>query len=131
MALYLRTGGKVGSKSGTLGLVDLTDAQAVGREVINHQWRKPETGYMKVNIDAAFYKTTMSGAIGVVGRDDCGKFGVLFPLECHIEQKAPEEVANITGDILFLARHMDVKFQYVPRVSNNVAHEVAHWDMAD
>ncbi|GAA0138576.1 hypothetical protein LIER_42541 [Lithospermum erythrorhizon] len=44
------------------------------------------------------------------------------------EQRTSMEVETLVGDILFLAIHMNVKFQYVKRSINNPAYEVAYWD---
>lgn len=39
----------------------------------DHTWKKPSHG-MKINIDASFQYETLSGARGVVARDDRGDF---------------------------------------------------------
>ncbi|GAA0184459.1 hypothetical protein LIER_31747 [Lithospermum erythrorhizon] len=44
------------------------------------------------------------------------------------EYETPLEAEIIIGDILYLAQHMQVKFQHTSPVSNNVAHTIAHWD---
>ena len=39
-----------------------------------HVWKKPETGVLKINVDASFYADNFTGASGVIKRDDRGKF---------------------------------------------------------
>ncbi|GAA0151289.1 hypothetical protein LIER_10038 [Lithospermum erythrorhizon] len=44
------------------------------------------------------------------------------------EIRTPMEVEVVVEDILYLTRYWEVKFQYVRRAINNVAHCVAQWD---
>ncbi|GAA0149477.1 hypothetical protein LIER_08636 [Lithospermum erythrorhizon] len=46
----------------------LLEAEMANPEGSAHRWEKPEPGFIKVNVDAAFWATTNSGAIGIVGR---------------------------------------------------------------
>lgn len=40
----------------------------------DHMWKKPTSGRVKINVDAAFYAENMAGATGAVARDDRGEF---------------------------------------------------------
>ncbi|GAA0164993.1 hypothetical protein LIER_20504 [Lithospermum erythrorhizon] len=51
-----------------------------------------------------------------------------FVLCLQGEYKTPNKLQLIVGDILYLAQDMEVQFHHISRVSNNVAHTVAHWD---
>ena len=37
-------------------------------------WRKPDSGIVKINVDASFHADTMAGACGAVARDEHGTF---------------------------------------------------------
>ena len=41
---------------------------------MEHMWKKPSTGRVKVNVDASFHADTLSGTCGVVVRDECEDF---------------------------------------------------------
>ncbi|GAA0172759.1 hypothetical protein LIER_26518 [Lithospermum erythrorhizon] len=60
----------------------------------------------------------------VIMESDCKKL-----VQClNNEHRTPNELQLIIADTTYLPCHMEVQFQHTSRVSNNVAHSVAHWD---
>ena len=44
------------------------------REVIEHKWKRPETRFVKLNVDASYHSDEGSGATTAVIRDERGRF---------------------------------------------------------
>ncbi|GAA0182268.1 hypothetical protein LIER_30348 [Lithospermum erythrorhizon] len=82
-------------------------------------WQPPQQQFLKIKTDVGWRKNYNDGATGAVD-------------ETRLRRaKTSMDVEVIVSDILFLTRHMDVKFRYVKRSINNASHMMAHWDHMD
>ncbi|PRQ29705.1 putative RNA-directed DNA polymerase [Rosa chinensis] len=59
-------------------------------------WKPPSAGWVKINVDGAFYKETCTGGIGVIIRDDMGRcLGGYYASVSHVSSS--EQVEALAG----------------------------------
>ncbi|GAA0175042.1 hypothetical protein LIER_28299 [Lithospermum erythrorhizon] len=95
-------------KNGELGRYAIGESSAglKREECWKNVWRRPDAELVKINVDAAFWKTTNSGNLGVVCRLHNGSFG---GAACY-------RITHVTSPLL--AECLALRAGYV----------VAHWD---
>ncbi|KAM3332208.1 hypothetical protein ACQJBY_027798 [Aegilops geniculata] len=67
-------------------------------------WKKPTSGRVKINVDAAFSSENMTGATGAVARDDRGEFiAATSWFISHVTSAESAEVVAIRNGMLLAA----------------------------
>ncbi|GAA0166062.1 hypothetical protein LIER_21309 [Lithospermum erythrorhizon] len=109
------------------------------------EWTPPQTGFVKVNCDAAWKQGSRDGGTWVIIRDSRESFmGEMFKRLQWVSSSLIAEAQALQDGQHFawhlrvrrsdhrgyssLDNYKEVKFQYVKRSINNAAHVVAQWD---
>ncbi|KAL5755186.1 hypothetical protein ACOSP7_023406 [Xanthoceras sorbifolium] len=115
------------------------------KAVLRHSWVPPDEGWYKLNVDASLKSKDCLVGVGAVIRDSKGLFMAglsrKFVGTVSIEvaeatallnglHLAIESVGLIISDILTLSARVDVKFFFVPRMANFVAHSLARFSFS-
>ena len=72
---------------------------------IDHVWKKPSAGVVKINVDASFHEDKFTGACGAVAREDHGKFlGATTHVLPHVSSVGSAELFAIRCGLYLAAK---------------------------
>ncbi|XP_074327366.1 uncharacterized protein LOC141665283 [Apium graveolens] len=96
----------------------------------NEQWKQPPKSMIKINTDAALFEESNTYAYSIIPRDHKGDLieartsgnqGYIDP----VMAEAVGRVVNECKELLIALQNQNVKFNFVKRSANKVAHTIA------